>query len=252
MSLGQLGIHVSEVASMLIVLSAILASQAPLSKWRVDFADAHCDATRTYGTEDKPLSLSIRPPLDAAATTRLTFEGEIRQLSGQLEKSATLDFGDGGLPYRTHVQPALGENGFCYVLDLPESQARRLRRAETVELKTSARVGGQYQVAPAVPLFNALDRCVADLRKRVGVETGTGGSTQPATATVSLARVFSSSKFWTAEFHSSKTNRNHRQPADRQGWNGTRLLRGHGHGLSRAGHAILPGFPEAGEVLAGS
>lgn len=116
---------------MLLVFAALLASPAP-SKWTVDFADAHCQATRTYGSGERALMMSIRPPLDPAATTRLTFEREIRELSGELEKSATIQFDDGGTPYRTFMQPALGPKGFRYILDLPQDQARRLRGSKVI------------------------------------------------------------------------------------------------------------------------
>lgn len=56
-------------------------------------------------------------------------------------------------------------------------------------------------------MFDALDRCVDDLRKRVGVDGELAGVAQPATPTTSLDRLFSSSNFWTAEFRRAKTNR---------------------------------------------
>lgn len=184
-----------------------LAVQAPASKWTVDFADAHCEARRSYGAGPNAMSVAIRPPLDPAASTRLTFDRPIREISGQLEKAATIEFGDGAPPFRTFLQPTLGPDGFRYLVDLPEAQARRLRDTAALELKTSARVGGRFELAPTQSLFKALDRCIADLRKRVGLDSGAAEAGQPATPSAPLKGLFSSSRFWTAEFHSSKTNR---------------------------------------------
>lgn len=192
---------------MIIILSAALASESPeSSKWSVDFADAYCEATRTYGSDDSASKLSIRPPLDPRATTRLTFERKILQVSGQLEKSATIDFGDGSQPYRSHLQPALGKEGFRYVLDLPETHARRLRGATAIELKTSAKVNGRYEINPAAALFKALDRCTSDLHDRIGVASAGAALPVPASPITPLDALFSSSKYWTVESHTGKTN----------------------------------------------
>jgi len=191
---------------MIVTLFAVLALQSPQSsKWSVDFADAHCEATRTYGTGEAASKLSIRPPLDSSATTRLTFERKILEVRGQLEKAATVDFGDGAPPYRTQLQPVLGNAGFRYIMDLSEAQARRLRSATVIELKTSAKVDGRYEIAPAAALFKALDRCIFDLRNRVGVATDDAGLSVLASPVTALSALFSSSKYWTIESHAGKT-----------------------------------------------
>ena len=192
---------------MIIILFAALAFQSPqTSKWSVDFADAYCEATRTYGSEDAARKLSIRPPLDSSATTRLTFERKILEVRGPLEKSATIDFGDGAPLFRTHLQPAIGERGFRYILDLPEPQARRLRLARAIDLKTSAKVDGRYDIVPAAPLFKALGRCTSDLRSRVGVAPDGSEASVQASPTTPLGALFSASNYWTVENHVGKTN----------------------------------------------
>lgn len=192
---------------MNIILFAALALQSPAtSKWSVDFADAYCEATRTYGSGDVARKFSIRPPLDAGATTRLTFERKILEVRGPLEKSAAIHFGDGAPPYRTHLQPTIGEGGFSYILDLPAAQARRLRSATAIDLKTSAKVDGRYEVVPATPLFKALDRCTSDLRGRLGVISDGSGLSVSAFPITPLGPLFSASNYWTVENHTGKTN----------------------------------------------
>jgi TonB family protein len=192
---------------MIIILAAALALQSSQSsKWSVDFADAYCEATRTYGSGETASKFSIRPPLDSSATTRLIFEHKILEVSGQLERSVTVDFGDGRPPFRTHTQPVLGQAGFRYILDLPEAQARRLRSATAIELNTSAKVDGRYEIVPTAPLFKALDRCTSDLRNRVGVSAEGASSSVQASPATSLDALFSSSKYWTVENHVGRTN----------------------------------------------
>ncbi|WP_118856840.1 energy transducer TonB [Sphingomonas mesophila] len=196
------------VASVFAAAAAAAATASPAtSRWTIDFADAHCEASRTFSGDGKPLTLTIRPPLDPAASTRLSLEREkLQRIEGVLEKSASIDFGDGAPAFRTFLQPALATAGFRYVVDLPASQARRLREASSIEVKTAARVGGRFDLTPNRPMTAALDRCVADLRRRVGVGDA-NAPVVPATAAVKLDTLFSASNYWTTESHAARSSR---------------------------------------------
>lgn len=175
------------------------------SKWMVDFADDHCQALRTYSMDGTTVQLVIRPPLDGG-TTRLQVHREFRNLR-IAEPAITLDFGDGRPPYRTNMQVALSAGGFAMIVDLPPAEALRLRTASMLKLKAASKVSGDFDMMPNAALFRALDRCVADLRGRIGLDGGPPRWTAPATALTNLKPLFSSSKFWTVERRTPRTDK---------------------------------------------
>jgi hypothetical protein len=175
------------------------------SKWTVDFADDHCQASRTFRFDGENVDLVIRPPLDGG-TTRLQFYKIFRELR-MPEPTISLDFGDGGKPYRTTMHPALSAGGFVMIIDLPPAAASRLRANSTFSLKSASKVRGTFDLTPTVPLFRALDRCVVDLRSRLGLNSATPRWMVPATALTALRSLFSSTNFWTVEMRSPRTSK---------------------------------------------
>lgn len=174
------------------------------TKWTVDFADDHCQASRTFDIEGKAVLFAIKPPLDGG-TTRLLVHRWFGELRGP-EPAVALDFGDGRPPFRTTMHLALAVGGVAMIIDLPPAEAARLRTASILKLKSATKVRGEFAMTSAVPLFRALDRCVVDLRTRVGLEAGPPRWAAPATALTALKPLFSSSKYWTVEMRMPRTN----------------------------------------------
>lgn len=191
----------------LVVMSADGAAVDPApvsSKWTVDFADDHCQASRTYQINGKPVQFAIKPPLDEG-TTRLFLGMSFREL-GSVEPTVGLDFSDGRPPFRTTMLPALNAKGFVMVLELPQAETARLRQASVLRLKTSSKVRGDFDMGPTRALFEAIDRCLADLRNRVGLGSGPVPWTQPAIPITDLRKLFSWTNFWTVDRRMPKTS----------------------------------------------
>lgn len=184
---------------------ALAAAQPASTKWTVEFADDHCQASRTFDIDGKAVLLAIKPPLDGG-TTRLLVHKAFREMRVS-EPTVLLDFGDGRAPFRTTMHLALSVGGIAMIIDLPPTEAARLRTASNLKLKSATKIRGEFAMAPAAPLFRALDRCVADLRTRVGLEAGPPRWTVPASALTNLKPLFSSSKFWTVEMRTPRTNK---------------------------------------------
>lgn len=184
-----------------------IPAPAPVAstKWTVDYADDHCQASRTFKSDGRDVSLVIKPPLDGG-TTRLQVHKIFRELRLP-EPTISLDFGDGRTPYRTTMHPAIAQGGFAMIIDLPPAEALRLRAASVLMLKSASKVRGAFDLTPTAPLFRALDRCVVDLRTRLGLDSGVPRWTVPATAVTALRPLFSSSKFWTVEMRNPRTNK---------------------------------------------
>lgn len=184
---------------------ALAVGQAASSKWTVDYADDHCQASRTFDIDGRAVLLVIKPPLDGG-TTRLQVHKAFRELSGP-EPAVSLDFGDGQPPFRTTMHLALSLGGVAMIVDLPPAEAVRLRSASMLKLKSATKVRGEFALAPGAALFRALDRCVADLRTRLGLDSGPPRWTVQATSLTALKPLFSSSKFWTVEMRKPRTNK---------------------------------------------
>ena len=134
-----------------------LASTTPgTTKWTVDFADDHCQASRTFDLDGKAVVLAIKPPLDGG-TTRLLVHKAFREMRIS-EPTVSLDFGDGRPPFRTTMHLALSVGGIAMIIDLPPVEALRLRSASMLTLKSASKVGGKFAMVPAVPLFRAGSR----------------------------------------------------------------------------------------------
>ena len=175
------------------------------TKWTVDFADDHCQASRVFQIAGKSVQLAIKPPLDGG-TTRLFFGMSFREL-GNVEPTIGLDFSDGRPPFRTTMLPALNAKGFVMVLELPQEETARLREASVLKLKSSSKVRGEFELGPTRALFQAIDRCVADLRNRVGLGPGPVPWTQPAIPITDLRKLFSWTNFWTVDRRMPKTSK---------------------------------------------
>lgn len=193
---------------MLLSIALLLAPPpAPVQppKWTVDFADDHCRASRAVEVGGKPATLSIRPPLDGGST-RITVSSVIVNRHN-IEPVGAIDFGDGLPPFKTPMLPALFDQGMGSLFELPANEAKRLRHARAMTIRTGGVTRGRFDLPDGAALFRTLDRCVADLRKRVGLDGGAVPWSQPARAPADLGRQFSSTRYWTVETREARSNR---------------------------------------------
>ena len=174
------------------------------TRWTVDFADDHCRASRAITVSGKPATFSIRPPLDGG-TTRISLSSVITNRNA-FEPIGAIDFGDGLPPYKTPMLPALFDDRFGSVFELPPEQARRLRTAQTFSIRTGGVTRVRFEFESPGALARTLNQCVTDLRRRVGLDSATVPWKEPARPRAPLAPTFSSSKFWTVESREARTN----------------------------------------------
>lgn len=183
---------------------AVSAEPAASEKWTVDFADSHCQASRTFDTSAKPVTMAIKPPL-LGGPTRVTFSGKITKLTN-LEPRGAIDFEDGGPSLATDFHAVLISDGFGLIADLAPSDAARLRRARALSVRAERLLRGRLETGAMESLFRTLDRCVEDLRQRVGAGAKAPLWVQQARPPSALDPLFSASKFWTVEVRHAKTN----------------------------------------------
>lgn len=185
------------------LVGAPAAPLQPTGKWTVDYAASNCSASRPFGPGEAPLTLSIKPA-HSGGSARLVLSNAWTQLK-VANHATTVDFGDGDKPFRTGAMPAmgLGPARAVVIVDLPAVQASRLRTARTIRVAASGILDREFALGPTGPLFETLDKCLADLRTYWSINQQPAQEATPAT---DLGRLFSWSNYPTIGGHRARTN----------------------------------------------
>jgi len=136
----------------------------PTGKWNVDYGDAHCIASRTYGSAAVPILFALKPsPIGDVMQFSILVAGsktEIDQYPGTISI-------DGSPPVKVSVlgSPAKDGKQRMTSVNLPTSVFQTIRPAKVVRLRSSGEVDQSFVLSQMEPVGRALDRCIADLRK---------------------------------------------------------------------------------------
>jgi hypothetical protein len=162
----------------------------PTGPWNVDFGDAHCIAMRNYGTDAKPVILAFKPsPIGDVVQLTVVRPGvsvEVNQYPGSMTAGGLKPVSVSMLGYR-----APSKKSRVTVVNLQRAQFETLRAAPTVRLRASGEIDQAFALAGMEPVTQALDKCMANLRKVWHVAEGSGQVATPAEPRVPLNRLFS-------------------------------------------------------------
>lgn len=168
----------------LVALAAILAGVgAPLSgqttprqptdKWVVNFADAQCVASRSYGTKDNLFQLVLKaPPVGDIVQVTIVRHGGMRNAA---QYDGSLRF-DGNDPHAISLLEFDTGGQRSMTFNLPASQVGAMSAARTMRISGTDLIpaGGEYRpqlpvdesltLSQTAPVLKLLDDCAADLR----------------------------------------------------------------------------------------
>jgi TonB family protein len=193
-----------------IVMAALLAAAGPAlaeplkptGKWTVDYAVSRCAASRPFGPGKEPLTLTVIPA-HSGGSAKLVLANAWTELKVDYY-TAAIDFMDGGKPFRTDASPGMGGGRPIVSLDLPVNQVARLRKSQSLRIASGGILDRTLDIGNVGPLFQALDKCLADLRAYWSIDTAPLTMATPAH---DLARLFSWSNYPTVGDHRAKTSR---------------------------------------------
>jgi hypothetical protein len=162
----------------------------PTGKWVVDYADTQCTATRSFGTLDGPLHLSIKPsPTSDVVQIALLKDGK-RKVG--VQDSAMLKMGD-----RSPVEVGSLEYGLektnVRLINLDGAHAAHLAQASTIEWssgtsRTVLRTGSLHNV------MKTLADCRQDLRNHWNIDEAKQ-ATFKSRAKADIRQLFSSGDY---------------------------------------------------------
>jgi hypothetical protein len=166
----------------------------PTGHWNVDFGDAHCIATRDYGTRAAPLILALKPsPIgDVMQLSVLRASGDrgISQFGGTIAV-------DEAAPAKVSVLGYPAKSGGLRIaaINLPPDRFRPVRTASALRVRTGTGVSHSFALTQMAAVAGTLDRCVAGLRSAWHISEAGGGISQPAKPKQPLPSYFSTSDY---------------------------------------------------------
>ena len=147
--------------------------RAPTGRWVLDFAPTQCLASRDYGNAGRPLTLAIRPSaVGDVIQLALVLAGH-RANSREIEDVPVSVRIDAGAPIETS---ALAMNDRVadrrtLRINLAAARLADLRGARQVTFAYRDAPGESFALSLMAPLMDAMDQCLADLRRLWNVDT---------------------------------------------------------------------------------
>lgn len=136
----------------------------PTGKWNVDFGDAHCTATRTYGPAGKPITLAFKsaPIGDVMQLTVVRTAGgaEMNQYPGTMTVDGAAPVAVSFLGY-----PADDRKLRVNSVKLTPATFAPIRTALSVRLRAPSEIDMAFALSQMNAVASTLDRCVLDLRR---------------------------------------------------------------------------------------
>ncbi|MGS1015871.1 energy transducer TonB [Allosphingosinicella humi] len=139
--------------------------RAPTAQWVVDFAEQQCVASRAYGTDDKPLILTLKPS-PVGDVMQITLFLKLYSTEPAMEAPVTIGIDDappitaGLLSYSTSQR-----NMRAIRMNLPTAAFAPMRQAKTVSFKARGIVDESFALTHMPALMLQMDRCLADLQR---------------------------------------------------------------------------------------
>lgn len=175
---------------------ALAAPLQPTGKWRLDFADQRCLATRNYGSGDQPLYLALKP----------SPAGGLMQLI-IARKAAGSSFADQG---KVVLRPA-GQNHISTTylawhdrssklrlmsVILTSAQFDQVRSATGLAVEADKELRREFGLTAMPALAGQIAVCLADLQRHWNIRPdGAPGGETRAGPTGSLAKLFDSDDY---------------------------------------------------------
>ena len=152
------------VSAVLLTSLAGVSPDRPISKWRVDFEDAQCVATRDFGTAATPITLALkRPPIGgelqlSVFTTRVR-PGALRQV----DASISINDAEAVRTTLLSYDPPTGIRR-VYRLNLTSGGADALEKSSSLRLVAGKDLNQRFADPQIGPALKVLDACISDLR----------------------------------------------------------------------------------------
>lgn len=122
--------------SMLLSASATSAPREPTGKWNVDFGDAQCVASRSYGSAEEPLHFALKAPPVGEVMQIAVIRNGGHAPATQVDATIAID-----------DQPPLKTNLLSYgtkdrkkrinTVNLPSADFARIRGAKSLAIRSS-------------------------------------------------------------------------------------------------------------------
>ena len=166
----------------------------PTAKWSVDFGDAHCLATRDYGTEDNPLILALRPSPIGEVMTVTVLRKKGGKAVTQFDGTMTVD----NLPpvkiSMLGYAPGNGKHRLNTV-NLSAADFMPVRQSKQLRLRASGELDHAFALSNMAAVTRTLDECVTDLRRAWHVDDEKTAIRQAASSTKPLHSYFTTSDY---------------------------------------------------------
>lgn len=180
----------SAISAILLASPAGAAPDQPISKWRVDFEDAQCVATRDFGTAAAPITLAFkRPPIGGELQLSVFAARGSPRASRQIDASVSINDGEALKTTFLSYDPPAGTR-HVFRLNLPSGGADALGKSSSLHLLAGKDLDQRFADPQIGPALRVLDACVADLRAAWNI--GPNGAKSPALRTFATAGDFES------------------------------------------------------------
>jgi TonB family C-terminal domain len=154
--------------SMIALAPASLARtaepRAPTAQWVVDFAEQQCVASRAYGTDDKPLILTLKPS-PVGDVMQITLFLKLYWSQPALDAPISIGI-DGATPMVAGLISfaTTQRNIRALRINLPTDRFAPMRQAKSVSFKARGIVDETFVLTQMPALMKEMDRCLADLQ----------------------------------------------------------------------------------------
>jgi TonB family protein len=160
--------------------AAAAAPREPTGKWNVNFDDAQCVASRSFGSAEEPLHLVLKAPLVGGVMQIAVLREGRYSPPKQVDASVGIDDQP---PLRTNLLMFGSKNSkkLIYTLNLASIDFARVRGAKSLAIRSSG-LNETFSVSQMDPLLKVMEQCVADLQRVWNVSGDGATSSLPARA----------------------------------------------------------------------
>lgn len=187
---------ISALALAAIGLSpAAAAPLVPTGKWVVNFADERCEASRNYGSKERPVFLVFKPaPMGNVMQIAVISH---RKSGETLQVPATLIIDQRPVIRASMLAYTLkAQERRINMINLPLETFAPVREASTVTMRAHGEVSETFALSQMKPLMASIDTCAADLREAWNIgEERSGRIKESAKPKKPLGSYFSSQDY---------------------------------------------------------
>lgn len=174
--------------------------QQPLGKWVVDYGDTLCTASRTYGRQEAPMTLALRPSPNGTVVRLLIVRPGKAPLPEHFAVTTSIT---PAKAKTTGLRFASGNKKSEIIwINFERAALEGLRTASEFALQADGIVNERFALPGIGAVLGALDRCNADLRAHWNlIGTGAAQVAKTATSVRPLASYFSPNDYPAQALH---------------------------------------------------